>query len=250
MSNVHVGCIGRSEGRLNECRRDAGHASVHDLGSLGVGSAPSSPISCRYLRPSRRARAPGYRNGGGKPNLLVVKVCRHCAEELPDEATVCSQCHKDPAAAPAWSVPRRPDEGPPWWSDAAFDPNRAPHTPQGVPAPYERLEPAAAREGLSGVPSQVWVSLILWLAWGRIVWQMSANLPWQVGLIAVSLGYIVGLVLANLGRVKVKKSDRLGQLLAIAAIALNAVALVSTVVSMRHGIASFDRVLPALVLRG
>jgi hypothetical protein len=91
-----------------------------------------------------------------------------------------------------------------------------------------------------GVPSKVWVSLILWLVWGMIAWQMAARLPWPAGLIVLPLGYIVGLVLGNMGRVEVEKSDRLGQVLAIIAIALNAVALVSTVASM----------LPGLVYRG
>jgi hypothetical protein len=60
-------------------------------------------------------------------------------------------------------------------------------------------------------------SLILWLVWGMIAWQMAARLPWPAGLIVLPLGYIVGLVLGNMGRVEVEKSDRLGQVLAIIA---------------------------------
>ena len=84
------------------------------------------------------------------------------------------------------------------------------------------------------------MSLILWLVWGMVAWQVSALLPWPAGLIVSPLGYIVGLVLGNMGRVEVEASDRLGRVVAIIAIALNAIALVSTLASM----------LPALVYRG
>jgi hypothetical protein len=50
-----------------------------------------------------------------------MKVCRHCAEELPDEATVCPECHKDPAVAPAWAVPEAPHELQAWSFEDARD---------------------------------------------------------------------------------------------------------------------------------
>jgi hypothetical protein len=73
-----------------------------------------------------------------------------------------------------------------------------------------------------------------------IAWQVAALLPGPAGLIVRPLGYIVGLTLGNMGRVEVEASDRLGQVLAIIAIALNAIALVSTLASM----------LPVLIYRG
>jgi hypothetical protein len=77
--------------------------------------------------PSATATAAGRRKD------LGVKVCPHCAEELPDEATVCSNCLKDPAVAPAWAVPRRPDEFPPSPGNA-WEPNSVPRTSDDVPA--------------------------------------------------------------------------------------------------------------------
>jgi hypothetical protein len=160
--------------------------------------------------------------------VLGVKVCPHCAEELPDEATVCPECHKDPAKPPAWAVPRRPDAPPPWWSEDALEPTGS----DGVPAPYKRLEPAVAREGSLSIPSKVWVSLILSWVGGPIAAMTAALLPWGVGLIFRAVAYIAGLILGNLGRAEVKASDRLGQVIAIVAIVWNAIGLFSIVVGV------------------
>lgn len=149
-----------------------------------------------------------------------MKVCPHCAEELPDDATACSNCHKDPAMAPAWLAPRRPDEPPPWWSEDAFAPNNVPRTSDGVPRSYERLEPAVAGEGSTGVPTKIWVSFILALGWGVIPLPAS-----MAGLILRPAGYVVGLVLAVKGRGEVAASDRLAHGLAMVAVILNAIDL-------------------------
>jgi hypothetical protein len=154
-----------------------------------------------------------------------VKVCPHCAEELTDEATVCPNCHKDPAVTPAWAVPKRPDEPSPRWSDV-FEPNRSPRTSDRVPAPYKRMEP----EGALGVPSKVWASLILAFLWGTPASMMAALLPSAAGLLLRPVGYIAGLILGIRGRAEVDASDRLGQILAIIAIALNAMNLIWTIV--------------------
>ncbi len=102
-----------------------------------------------------------YSEGERAPKVPSVKVCPHCAEELPDEATVCSTCHKDPALAPAWNVPR-PDETSLRRLGDVFGPDGVLPTSDQVPAPFKRLEPS----GASGIPSKVWTSLILAFGWG------------------------------------------------------------------------------------
>jgi hypothetical protein len=151
-----------------------------------------------------------------------VKVCPHCAEELPDEATVCSNCHRDPAVAPAWSVPGRPDEPSLRRLGDLFGPDGVlPTSDQGT-SPLERLEPSWA----SRIPLKVWMSLIIGLAWGfalrMIVRQTSPSLPMWAYFVLPAAGYIVGLILGIWGRAEEGASDRRGQILGNIAIALNA----------------------------
>jgi hypothetical protein len=53
----------------------------------------------------------------------------------------------------------------------------------------------------------------------------------MAGLLLLPVGYVAGLILGNMGRVEVKGSDRVGQILAIIAIGLNAIKLVLTVLN-------------------
>lgn len=171
------------------------------------------------MRPGGGAQISPIRGPGPRAETVSVKVCPHCAEELPDEATVCSGCHKDPAVVPAWALPRRPDEPSSTRLDDVFGPNRVLPTSDRVPAPRRSLEPA----GALGVPSKVWASLVL--AWGWGVVQVTL-LPWGAGPILGAVGYIAGLILGIMGRTEVKVSDRLGRILAMIAIGSNAIQLV------------------------
>jgi len=176
------------------------------------------------------AHAAGYSDGDPRPKVPSVKVCPFCAEELPDEATVCSQCHKDPAAAPAWNVPGRPDETSLRRLGDVFGPDGVLPTSDQVPTPFQRLEPS----GASGIPSKVWMSLVLALVWGLALGMMagltSPDLAWETRLMLQAAGYIAGLILGIWGRTEVLPSDRNGQILGNIAIALNGFRLAWTVI--------------------
>jgi hypothetical protein len=150
-----------------------------------------------------------------------VKVCPHCAEELPDEATVCSTCHKDPALAPAWNVPR-PDETSLQRLGDVFGPDGVLPTSDQVPSPFRRVEPS----GASRIPAKVWISLTLALVWGfalrMIAGQTNLSLPLWARFMLPAAGHIAGLILGIWGRAEVGASDRRAETLGNIAIGLNA----------------------------
>jgi hypothetical protein len=189
------------------------------------------------VRKVAEAHATGYRLGDPAPKVPSVKVCPSCAEELPDEATVCSKCHKDPAVAPARSALGRPDEPSPWRLGDVFGPDGVLPTSDNVPAPFKRLEPARR----SKIPSKVWASLILAFSWGIIVGTMVTPLPWGSGLILRAGGYVVGLILGIWGRAEAGASDGNGEIVGRIAIALNAFPLAWIV---------FEAIQYGLVVRG
>jgi hypothetical protein len=157
-----------------------------------------------------------------------VKVCPHCAEELPDEATVCSNCLKDPAVAPAWAAPKRPDEPSPRLGDV-FGPNGVLPTSDRVP-PFKGLERARA---FGEVPSTVWLSLILWL-FGRVAGFGLSSITGITGPILAIAVPAIGLILGIVGRSRIKSSNgQLGGLaLANIAIALHLLSLVWLLLSI------------------
>jgi zinc-ribbon domain len=166
-----------------------------------------------------------------------VKVCPHCAEELPDEATVCPKCHKDPAVPPAWAVARGRDEAPSWWPEDAGEPN----PDQDLRERIERLEDATRKRP---VPRLVWYSLAL--AFSGYIRVLFVFLPGTNGMVAftilVIICYLAGLVLGTVARSQIEASNgRLGGLVwANIAIALNALRLFFMVFS-------FAQVLPAVL---
>jgi hypothetical protein len=167
-----------------------------------------------------------------------VKVCPFCAEELSDEATVCSTCHKDPAMAPAWNVPERPDETSLRRLGDVFGPDGVLPTSDQVPSPFERLEPSRA----SRITWKVWMALILGLLWGfalrMMVGQTSLSLPLWARFLLPAAGYIAGLILGIWGRAEAGASDRRGETLGNIAIALNAYRLAWIVIAaIQFGVA-------------
>jgi hypothetical protein len=153
-----------------------------------------------------------------------VKVCPHCAEELPDEATACSVCGRDPDAVPAWAERGAPDHRSPPRLDDVFEPSGDLPTSDRVPAPHKSLE----RPGSSGIPSKVWMSLILAFGW-RVVYVALLPLTW--GSFLGPLGYAVGLILGISGKGEVQ-ADRLGRILATVAIIFNAINLAWSVLGV------------------
>lgn len=154
-----------------------------------------------------------------------MKVCQHCAEELSDGATVCSVCGRDPAAVPAWAQRGTPDDRPPTRLDDVFEPSGVLPTSDRAPTPHKTLE----GPGSLGVPSKIWMSLILAFGW-RVVYVGLLPLTW--GYFLGPLGYLVGLILGISGKGEVQASDRLGRILATVAIGFNFINLAWSVIAI------------------
>ncbi len=147
-----------------------------------------------------------------------MKVCPHCAEELPDDATVCSECHKDPAVPPAWVAAGRSDDLVQRRTDDARAPDRIAELHDRI----ERLEDATRERP---IPQVVWVSLAL--SFSPLISSLLPGVGFT-GAILGALGLVAGLALGIIARSQIQASNtRLGGMVwANVAIALNALRLV------------------------
>jgi hypothetical protein len=75
-------------------------------------------------------------------------------------------------------------------------------------------------------------SIILGFGWGFVAGILAGPLPLGARLIVLPCGYVVGLILGTLGRAEVADSDRLGKILAIVGIGLNAFGLITGIYSL------------------
>ena len=134
-----------------------------------------------------------------------MKVCPHCAEELPDETTVCPHCHNDPAVLPDWA---RPERDPTFWrSEGASEPDAVPRLvkrsldeadkerPRGVAAFFkQRYEDTGAARP---IPPIVWISLVFSIT--------PLFVPVESLLLIATLG--VGLIFGMIARRRIKTSN-------------------------------------------
>jgi hypothetical protein len=147
-----------------------------------------------------------------------MRVCPHCAEELPDDALVCTHCGKDPTVEPERSTPVRPDEEPwrPGTPGAPLSPGSPAASglpPGAAPPPTERPVPLG-RQPANTLAVLSLVVVLVSGAFGFFNWWLSMGLN------------VVGLVMAVVAMQQVRGSpgDR-GFGFALAALILGALGL-------------------------
>ena len=191
------------------------------------------------------ARDPRSRDGGvhralqqadRRTDTLEVKVCPHCAEEVPDQTSVCPHCHKDPGVPPDWAASGRDVTF--WRSQSADNPDVVPNLveqklasstderPRGV---SDFMRDRLATTSGTRTPSIVWVSYGMWAASGYAGQFGIATGAFIIMMFCV----IAGVVLGVAARRQIKASEgTLGGLMgANIAIALNLFRLVTILIS-------------------
>ncbi len=109
-----------------------------------------------------------------------MKVCPHCAEELPDDAPVCSECHKDPSVLPVWAVAGRS------YKPGRQGPGDA-RQPDGIPALLDRIERLEDATQKRPIPQVVWVSFAL--SFSPMIWANVAIALNAIRLVGILLVY-------------------------------------------------------------
>jgi hypothetical protein len=137
-----------------------------------------------------------------------VKVCPHCAEELPDGAVVCPQCRKDPGVSPEWT--RSSHDATFWRSPPAEDPDAVPSLIEQKLASSTEERPRTVADlirdklpvtGGRRIPSIVWVSFGMW-AFSRYAWLFGTA---TIGAFIITMFCLItGLVLGVVARRQIR----------------------------------------------
>jgi hypothetical protein len=177
-------------------------------------------------------RRPPLKRAEAAVEGLTVRVCPYCAEELRDDATVCSTCHNDPSVAPAWATKLRAEPPSAWPSEGSLGTSglsRVSDTSDDGLSTAVTLEPAAGRG--APVPGAVWGSLALALVSGVVAYLLP---DLTAGMVLAVAGHLTGAALGQIGRSAIKNANgRLGGLrFATVTIALNLIQLLFTLVAL------------------
>lgn len=130
-----------------------------------------------------------------------MKVCPHCAEELPDEIRVCSQCSRDTTVEPVWKTNPRVPSG-----TGLYGPGAGP--PTGLPT--------ATGETPANTLAVTALGVVL-------VSQVLGLYSWVLALIADAAGFLMGLVAMH--QVRSSKEPGYGFGFALAAVIIGGLGL-------------------------
>ena len=165
-----------------------------------------------------------------------MKVCPHCAEELPDGAVVCPRCNKDPRVSPEWSRSRQ--DATFWRAEPTDDPDVVPSLVEQRLASSTEQRPRDVADLIrdklpvtSGrrTPSIVWVTFGMW-AMSRYAWLFGGA---TIGAFVITMFCVItGLVLGLVARRQIKASEELGGLIWVyVAMGLNVFRLVTVLIA-------------------
>ena len=150
-----------------------------------------------------------------------MRVCPHCAEELPDDVRICTQCGKDATTEPDWrTTPRRADREP-WWQSGGPDMPGPPPTASGLP-PQPTPPTGRTPFGRQPVNTLAVLSLVVVLLSGGL-----AFVSWWLSLAANVIGLVMAGVAMQQIRTSAEPDQGAGFGFALAALILGALGLLS-----------------------